>query len=415
MDRPVPKEHKRKILLKQVGLVSLIVIIPLIVVLFLKSVFMPVVSLSRVTTASPERGDIQITVQGSGIVIPAYEEIITAPFRSNVVGIIKTPGDKVRSGDTLLILDNKLAENDLDMLRNEFDLQNIRIEKLKIELQQLREDFEFSRKIKEIQVENTRLIFEAEEAISKMGGSPAYTVRKAKTDLEILQLELEQAIYNFNNQLNAKNNAIRELETEISIQQNKIIRAEDLVNKAYVKAPFNGDLSWIVDLPGVMVSEGQEIARIADFTNYKIRGIVSNAWAGRVTSGQRVQIRNQQRNLAGTIENIMPAVSQGMIECLIRIDEGDISVIRPEQQLEIRVVISYKENLLLLPNGPYYRDRGYKDMYVIRGNKAFRATILLGDANFDHVEVVEGLQEGDEVILTDIEDKYTREEIRVRK
>ena len=60
------------------------------------------------------------------------------------------------------------------MLKNELDLMNIRIEKLKIELQQLREDFDFSRKIKEIKVENARLAYESEVQLNKMGGSPAY-------------------------------------------------------------------------------------------------------------------------------------------------------------------------------------------------------------------------------------------------
>jgi len=104
MDRPVSKEHKRKILIRQSGLVSLIIIVPFLIVLFLKSVFIPSVSLSKVSTAVPERGEIQITVQGSGTVIPAYEEIITSPFRSNIMRIIKNPGDKVLPKDTLLVL-----------------------------------------------------------------------------------------------------------------------------------------------------------------------------------------------------------------------------------------------------------------------------------------------------------------------
>lgn len=415
MDRPVSQEHKRKILIRQSGFISLIIIVPLIIVLFLKSVFIPSVSLSKITTATSEKGNIQITVQGSGTVIPAYEEIITSPFRSNLVKIIKKPGDKVLPEDTLLVLNNKLAENDLDMLKNEYDLQNIRIDKLKIELQQLREDFEFSKKIKEIKVENSRLAYEGEVTLNKMGGSPAYDVKKAKTEWEIEQLEYSQAQYNFNNQVNSKNNAIREIETEISIQKNKIIKARDLVDKAYVKAPFRGDLSWVIDQPGAAVSEGQQIARVADFSSYKLKGTISNSWAGRVITGQKVEIRNQGKSLSGTIENIMPAVSQGMMECLIRIDNGDITNLRPAQQLEIRVIISYKDNVLRLPNGPYYKDRGYKEMYIVKGNKAYRKKILLGDANFDWVEVLEGLQPGENVIVTDIGEKYTREEIRVRK
>jgi HlyD family secretion protein len=248
-----------------------------------------------------------------------------------------------------------------------------------------------------------------------MGGSPVYEVKKAKTNWSIEILENSQAQFNFNNQVNAKNNGIRELETEINIQRNKIVKAKDLVDQAYVKAPFHGDLSWVIDQPGASVSEGQQIARVADFSSYKLKGSISNAWSGRVISGQRVGVRNQGRELNGTIENIMPAVSQGMMECLIRIDSGDISMLRPAQQLEIRVIISNKNNVLRIPNGPYYKDRGYKEMYVINGNKAYRRKILLGDANFDYVEVLEGVKPGERVILTDLGEKYTRGEIRVRK
>ena len=415
MDRPVSKEHKRKLMIRQLSIVSIIVIIPLLIIVFFKSVFMPGVSLSRVVTAVPDSGKIQITVQGSGTVIPSYEEIITSPFRSSIVKILKKPGEKVFPKDTILVLNNKLAENDLNMLVNESDLQNIRIEKLKIELQQLREDFEFSKKIKDIKVENAKLAYEAESTLNKMGGSPAYDVKKAKTSWNIEILENSQAQFNFNNQVNAKNNGIRELETEINIQRNKIVKAKDLVDQAFVKAPFHGDLSWVIDQPGASVSEGQQVARVADFSSYKLKGSISNSWSGRVISGQGVDIRNQGRVLKGTIENIMPAVSQGMMECLIRIDSGDISMLRPAQQLEIRVIISNKSNVLRIPNGSYFKDRGYKEMYVIVGKKAYRRKILLGDANFDFVEVLEGVKQGERVILTDIGDKYTRSEIRVRK
>lgn len=415
MDRPVSKEHKRKLLIRQISVISIIIIVPLLIIIFLKSVFIPGVSLSQVSTGISDKGDIQITVQGSGTVIPAYEEIITSPFKSNIVKIIKNPGEKVFPKDTLLILNNKLAENDLNLLTNELDLENIRIDKLKIELQQLREDFEFSRKIKEIKVENARLEYEGEVTLNKMGGSPASDVKKAKTAWDIEQLENSQAQYNFNNQVNSRNNGIRELETEINIQRNKIIKAKDLVDQAYVKAPFHGDLSWVIDQPGASVSEGQQIARVADFSSYKLKGTISNAWAGRVVSGQEVDIRNQDKDLTGTIENIMPAITQGMMECIIRIDKGDITNLRPAQQLEIRVIISKKNKVLRLPNGPYYKDRGYKEMYVVRGNKAYRTKILFGDSNFDFVEVLDGLKEGEKVILTDIGEKYTREEIKVKK
>jgi len=384
-------------------------------VIFLKNVFVPGLSLSRITAAKVDSGSIEITVQGSGTVIPAYEEIITAAFRSNVVRIIRKPGSKVKQSDTLLILDNKLAANDLDMQENEYDLKKIRIEKLRIELHQLKEDFDFSRKIREIKVENARIAYESEVALNKLGGSPLSAVMKAKTDWDILKLESEQALYNFNNQVNARNNGILELETEISIQKNKIVKSRDLVDKAYVKAPFAGDLSWIFDQPGASVSEGQQVARVADLSGFKLKGTISNSWSSSVMAGQKVEIRNQGLIINGVIENIMPAVSQGMMECLIKTDPGSSSSLRLAQQLEIRVIISYKDKVLRIPNGPYYKGRGYKNLYVVKGNKAYRTKVLLGDSNFDYVEVLEGLVEGDNVIVTDIESKFTREVIKVHK
>jgi HlyD family secretion protein len=394
---------------------TVVLVALILIVVFLKNVFIPGVSLSKVAVAGVETGSIQVTVQGSGTVIPAYEEIISAPFRSSIIRIIKKPGDKVKPQDTLLVLDNKQAINDLDMLRNENDLQNIRIEKLKIDLQRLKGDFEFSSRIKEIKVENARLAYEAEQTLNKIGGSPAYNVKKTKTDWDIEQLEFKQLENNFNNQKNSQDNSIRELEMEINIQKNKIFKANDLVDRAYVKAPFAGDISWIIDQPGASVSEGQQIARVADFSDYKLKGVISNAWAGRIISGQKVEIRNQGRILNGAIENIMPTVNQGMMECLVRIDSGDISRLRPAQELEIRVVISSREKVFRLPNGPYYKGRGYKNMYVIKGKRAYRTKILLGDSNFDYVEVLDGVKEGDQVIITDIEDRYSRDEIKVYK
>jgi HlyD family secretion protein len=415
MDRPVSKEHKRKLLIRQYSILAVVIAVPLLTIVFARNLFTPGVALAKVTTATADSGSIQITVQGSGVVIPSYEEIVTSPFRSSVVKILKKPGEKLSSKDTILILNNKLADNDLNMLVNEAELQYIRIEKLRIELQQLKEDFEFSRKIKDIKVESARLAYEAESTLNKMGGSPAYDVKKAKTSWDIEGLENSQAQYNFNNQVHAKENGIRELQTEINIQKNKIVKARDLVDQAFVKAPFSGDLSWVIDQPGASVSEGQQIARIADLSSYKLKGTISNSWSGRVITGQKVDIRNQGKDLTGTIENIMPAVVQGMMECLIRIDSGDIVNLRPAQQLEIRVIISGKNKVLRIPNGTYYKDRGYKEMYVLRGNRAIRKKVLLGDANFDYVEVLDGIKQGEQVILTDIADKYTREEIRVKR
>ena len=414
MDRPVPKAHKRKILIRQLAFVSLIILIPLGAILLLKGIFSPAITISRMATATVDQGNLQITVQGSGNVIPNYEEVITAPFRSKVLKITKTPGVRVHTGDTLMILDNEMAVNDLNRLQNESELKSIQKEKLKIQMKEMEEDFAISRQIKEIRIENLKSAYEAEAFMIQRGGSTKDIVKKTKTEWDIAVLELRQAVNNYKNRLNASEASVRELETEIRIVKNAIVAAKNLVDQAYVRVPFAGSLSAVLDQPGAMISEGQEIARVADFSKYRIKGTVSNSWVGKIMAGQTVLIRDKERILNGKLENIMPSVNQGMMECMIRLDEGDISNLRPNQQLEIRVVVSFKDEVLRLPNGSYYKDQGSKYLYLVHGHKAYRTKVVLGEASFDYVEVISGLETGNQVILTDLSEKYDREELRIK-
>lgn len=414
MDRPVPKVYKIKILIRQLALVSLIIIVPLGAILLLKGLLVPSINLSGLYTSNVELGKIQITVQGSGIVIPNYEEVITAPFRSKVLKICKTPGASVVTGDTLLILDNKMAANDLNRLQNELELKGLHKKKLKNKIREMEEDFNISQQIREIRIENLQSMFEAEVYLSKLGGSTPYVVKQTKTDWEIGVLELRLSKNNNTNQINDNKATVGELETEIRIQKNAIIAAKNKVDQAYVRVPFNGSLRSVISQPGAMISEGQEIARIADLTKYRIKGTVSNAWVGIIMTGQTVLIRDKDKMLTGILENIMPSVKQGMIECMIRLNDADISNLRPSQQLEIRVVVSLKNKVLRIPNGSYYTNAGNKTIYVVQGNKAIRTKIVLGEASFDFVEVISGLEIGDHVILTDLSKKYNREELRIK-
>ncbi|MDD4645123.1 MAG: HlyD family efflux transporter periplasmic adaptor subunit [Bacteroidales bacterium] len=413
MDKPVSKAHRRKTRLKQLRIILPVILIPILVLILLKNLLTPSINLDKVVTGTVDKGNLEITVQGSGIVIPNYEEIITSPFRANVVRIMKTPGVRVETGDTLLVLNNELAMNELDKLNNELQLKEIQKEKLKIQINEALQNFKIGRQIKEIRIENLKSAYDAEVYLHKIGGSTPDVVKKTKTEWDIARLELEQAIYNHDNQINTQKAGVRELETEMLIHKGLIAKARNLVNQAYVKSPFAGSLSSIINQPGIMISEGQEIARVADLSRYKIKGNVSNSWAGKVLTGQSVLIKDRDLILKGTLENIMPSVSEGMMECQIRIDDGDISNLRPNQQLEIRVVVSFRDEVLRLPNGTYYKDHGNKVMYVIRGNKAYRTNVVLGEASFDYVEVVSGLEKGDQVILTDISEKEKKEEIKV--
>lgn len=401
-------------MIRKLAFVSLLIFIPFFAILLLKVLIAPSIKISNITTAIVEEGDLQITIQGSGVVIPNYEEMITAPFRSKLLKIIKTPGAVVSRGDTLLILDNAMAVNELNRLQNEMDLIGLKKEKLKNKIREMEEDFDISQQIRVIRIENLKSAYDAEVYLEKLGGSTPEIVKKAKTAWKIGTLELKQAKNNNRNRINESIAEVRELETQIRIQRNAIISANNKVDLAYVKAPFKGNLMSMINQPGAMVSEGQEIARLADLSNYRIKGSMSNTWAGSVMAGQTVLIRSKDMPMTGILETIMPSVNQGMIECMIRLTKANMSKLRPNQQLDIRVVISIKDKVFRLQNGTYYKNAGNKNLYVVQGKKAIRTKILFGEANFDFVEIISGAEIGDEIIITELSEKYDQEELKIK-
>jgi HlyD family secretion protein len=70
--------------------------------------------------------------------------------------------------------------------------------------------------------------------------------------------------------------------------------------------------------------------------------------------------------------------------------------------------------VLRLARGPFAQGSGAQQVFVVRGDRAYRSPIRLGVSNFDYFEVTEGLQAGDEVIVSDMRDYESAPELRLR-
>lgn len=414
MDTPVPKMYKRKILAKNLGLVSLIIIVPLCIIFFVRITIEPAIPQENLPIGIVDVGALEITASGSGVIVPNYEELLTAPFQSKILKVNQKPGIFVNMGDTLLILDAKSAMEVYNSLKNDLELKTIQHKKLTIQIRESEEDFAISKQIREIRIENLKAAYEAEVYLSKLGGSTKDLVKNANTQLKIAELELTQAVGNQKNHMAANQVSLKELETIIRIQKEAMDEAYGTIRKAFIVAPFPGILSFLMTQKGARISEGQELARIADISKYRIKGSVSNVWLGRVHPGQRVLLRNRGQVTIGAVDNVMSSIDNGLIECDIRIDDPDLSKFRTNLQLDIRIVVSEKEQSMRLPNGAFYKTPGNKVLYVIKGNKAIRTAVNLGEANYDYVEVLSGLDSGDLVILRDIAERYGQQELKVK-
>lgn len=68
----------------------------------------------------------------------------------------------------------------------------------------------------------------------------------------------------------------------------------------------------------------------------------------------------------------------------------------------VYVMNAVKDDVLRIANSSYYVGKGEYELFVVNGNQLLKRKVQLGDSNFEYVEVVSGLQEGDQVIVSDM-------------
>jgi HlyD family secretion protein len=119
-------------------------------------------------------------------------------------------------------------------------------------------------------------------------------------------------------------------------------------------------------------------------------------------------------SLPGTLAKIHPKVENGIVRFEVALKHADHPVLRPNLRVEVHVISERREGTLTVRRGSVVTIEGGQALFRVRGGEASRRSVKLGITNFERTEILEGLEEGDEVILSDMSDYANRKEIRIR-
>ncbi len=179
-------------------------------------------------------------------------------------------------------------------------------------------------------------------------------------------------------------------------------RLDDMV----LQAPFSGQLvSW--DLyRGDNVTPGAPVGTLVDVSRYHIDMDIDETEISKLEVGSQARITLDafpDQELGGRVSRISLAGrnAQGIVSYGVRIELSPPDLpVRPLMTAAISVVVARKENSLLVPNRAMRRDKGGKYVEVLRDNVPTKVYITTGVSSEDYTEVVEGLAEGDEVVVS---------------
>lgn len=414
MDREISKEirikEKRKSIIKWViGLGSVAGSIVLVL-----SLIQPTLKMDDVIVSKVDKGIIEVSVNASGKVIPAFEEIINSPINSRILEIYKRGGDSVDVGTPILKLDLQRAETDFQKLLDEEQMKRLQLEQLRVNIRSKLSEMEMKLKVSRMELSRKEVELRNERYLDSLGAGTTDKVRQAELSFTVGELQLKEDEQKYLNEQALGKADLKVKELELNIFRKGLAETKRTLEDAQVRSPRKAILTYVNSELGAQVIQGAKIAIVSDLSHFKIDGEIADTYGDRIATGNKVMVKIGSEKLSGTVSDITPLSKNGVISFTVQLDNDNHPRLRSGLKTDVYVMNAVKEDVMRIANGSYYVGKGDYELFVIKGGNLIKKKIRLGDSNFEFVEVIDGLQPGDKVIISDMTNYKNKKKLKFK-
>ena len=414
MDREIPKEvrnkerNKKMIRYGGIGVASIIVISVLI------SLMRTGVKTKDLVLSTVDKGTIEVSVSASGKVVPAFEEIINSPINTRIVEIYKKGGDSVDVGTPILKLDLQSVETDYKKLLDEEQMRSYKLDQLRVNNQTKLNDLSMKIKVSAMQLNRKKVELRNEQYLDSLGSGTTDKVRQAELSYNVAQLEYEQLKQQYDNEKEVLAAEYKVQELDFSIFRKGLAEMKRTLDDAQVRSPRKAILTYINNQIGAQVSQGNQLAVISDLSHFKVEGEIADTYGDRVAAGGKAIVKIGSEKLEGTVSSGTPLSKNGVISFTVQLNEDNNRRLRSGLKTDVYVMNAVKEDVMRIANASYYVGRGEYDLFVRTSDKEIvKRKVQLGDSNFEFVEVISGLQSGDQVVVSDMSQYKNKNKLKL--
>ncbi|MCP4899316.1 MAG: HlyD family efflux transporter periplasmic adaptor subunit [bacterium] len=414
MDRPIEETEIRRQRVKTVAKLAAGAVAIIVAAIVLRSMIGPSLKLSRLRTAAVDRGPVEAATLCSGTVVPAAEEVVPCPFDSRVRRVLKEPGATLEQGDPVLELDDTDVRLAVERLQDEVELKRNRRSELELALDGKLSDIRGKSEIQEQRLALLEARKQQLATLHDLGLISVHELRQGELDESIARIELRQLGESEAKEERSTQAQIRGLEIETSLLLRDLDDKKQLLDRAIVRAARGGVLTWVSNEEGASVRDGEVLARVADLTKFEVEVTTSDLHAGRISVGMPTRIEAGEIVLNGRVSSIPPSIQEGELTLKVDIDEEDHHLLRPNLRVDVWIVTELRPNVLRVKKGPFIKGGGEQKIFVMDGDSAERRVVRIGVAGISNYEVIDGVNEGERVVISNMDDHLHLERIRIK-
>lgn len=414
MDTQIPKEiilQRRKKRLFRLAAIGVIVIILFVVII---NAFRAGISFATINTAVADQGPLEVSVMATGKVVPLYEEIISSPVSSKVLAVYKKSGDQLATGDSILQLDLAATNTEFERQRDELAMKQSKIDQQRINAETQLAEMAMQIGIDSMRLQRSRVQLMNERYLDSIGASTVDKIRQAELDLQVQSMQYEQLKLKYANMQKTTQADLRIVELDYNIALKNFDLATKTMGDAQICAQREATVTWVNDQIGSTVAQGEQLVILSDLNHFKIEAEISDSYANKIAPGNKAVVVIGSDELEGIVGNVVPAIDNGIIKFTVMLDKNDDPKLRSGLKADVYVINATKDNVVRIANRSYYHGPGNYDLWCIVDGVAYQRNVVLGDNSNQYVEVVDGIKEGETVIVSDMSRYKNKSKLKIR-
>jgi HlyD family secretion protein len=374
----------------------------------------PTVASSAVYFGTVKRGPMVREVRGAGVLVPEEIRWITTTANGRVEKVVIHPGAIVKPGTVILELSNP----DLKQQVGDADLA---VKAAVAQLENARSGLKTTRMSQEIAVANAQGAyelaqsdFEANRDLFAQGlvaqlqfKQKEAAVKVAKNNWDLTKKQLDSAIETEKSQLAPQEASV----SQAKARYDQLARQLDGLT---VRSDMSGSLQVVSVEVGQQVGPGTNLARVSDPSRLKAQVRISETQTRDLAIGQLAKIDTRSGIVRGKVTRIDPASQNGTVGVDVTIDDALPPGARPDQSVDGVIELERLENVLFVESPTFGQENSTIMLFKMQANnEAVRTPVKLGRRSVQFVEVLDGLKEGDRVILSDMSAYDNNDRVRL--
>ncbi len=409
-------EFKRKKKLRQIlyGGVLLIVILVISVGVSRLKPAPPSVERSTIWIGTVKRGPMLRQVRGSGTLVPEEIRWIPATTAGRVETILLRPGAQVKPDTVIVELSNPQLQQEVREAQLAYQSAQAAFVNRKAELDSALLNQQSEVASIQAAYTKTQLTLEAQEQLYKDKLVSEIQLKQSRSDTQELENRLKIAKDRLRIQTEGQKSQLAPQEADVdqkrAAYELRIRQLEDLK----VKAGMSGVLQEVPVERGAQLNAGANVARVADPTTLKAELRIAETQTRDIRIGQLAEVDTRNGWVKGKVARIDPRASGGTVGVDVTL-EGELPAgSRPDLSVDGQIELERLNNVVFVERPAFGQENSTVGLFKLTGNgEAIRTNVKLGRTSVNQVEIVEGLQPGDQVILSDMSAQDSYDRIRI--